>query len=278
MNFKKIYLAFSVLFTLSFTSSFAQDWYVLHVSGNITNPATNSVLQTGDMINESTSLVFADASSKAIVIQKSKGKMLLDGSKSQKNADGEFMSMVSQVLFPVQVNKQMSTRRVTFGNANDISKYFNGGSYVFMGDSVILEVDKLRYPLDEERKMAVRFTSNNEPYNRWVPNYGTENQIIIEPTKLFDGVSLDSIDMVDVYYINMQNGKPSPKHVGSFHPVFVDETKLKQELLSLKKFLVKYQDEKDQAVREELYQYVLDIYGKVDIEIFNQWTKEMEII
>ncbi|ANQ48422.1 hypothetical protein MY04_1043 [Flammeovirga sp. MY04] len=277
MNYKNIILAITLFLTTSLVS-FGQDWYVLHVTGEIINTATNTPIKSGDMLGEDLALQFATNTAKAIVIARSKGKMLLDGSKTSKNADGEFMSLVSQVLFPVQSNKMMSTRRVTFGGEMDISYYFNGGPYVFMSDSVVLNVDKFRYPLTEDKKMAVRFVSEGQAYNRWIENYGPDNKILIDANNVFKDVNTDKIETVDVYYLDMSGEKPNPKHIGSFDPVFINEDKLKTELLSLKKFLSDYQNEPKETVKKELYQYVLDIYGKVDEAMFEDWSEDIGVI
>ncbi|OHX65570.1 hypothetical protein [Flammeovirga pacifica] len=277
MIYKNIFLTFTFLLLTQLTAV-AQDWYVLHVSGNIMNTTTNALVKSGDMLGEDLALQFDTENAKAVVIARSKGKMLLDGSKSTRNENGEFMSLVSQVLFPVQSNKMMSTRRVTFGGEMDISYYFNGGSYVFMSDSVVMKVDKFRYPLSENKKMAVRFNSDGETYNRWIENYGSENNILIDTKAVFEGVNPSHIDMVDVYYLDMSNDKPNPKHIGSFDPIFINEDKLKTELISLKTFLSEHQNESDQTVKQELYQYVLDIYGKVDEEMFKDWSNAVGVM
>ncbi|WP_157491653.1 hypothetical protein [Flammeovirga sp. SJP92] len=255
--------------------TFAQDLYVLHVSGDILNTTNNVNLKVGDMISQDASLSFGSNNAKAIVIGKSTGKMLLDGSKSKKTPTGEFMSLVSEVLFPIQSNKQMSTRSVLFETVADISDYFNGDAYVFITDSLILDINQEKYPLNEEKQMALRFTSGEEIFNRWIPNFG-DNKLLLEKDSLFEGASLDEIETVDVYYVVKATRKID--HIGSFDPIFVNQEQLKEELISLKSFLTTNQTSKVEEIQAELYQYVLDIYGQTDFEMFNEWIKNEGII
>ncbi|WP_044200818.1 hypothetical protein [Flammeovirga sp. OC4] len=276
MNFITKRFFFSTLITLLISHfTLAQDLYVLHVSGDILNTTNNVNLKVGDMISKDASLSFGSNNAKAIVIGKSTGKMLLDGSKSKKSPTGEFMSLVSEVLFPIQSNKQMSTRSVLFESVANISDYFNGDAYVFITDSIILDINQEKYPLNEEKQMALRFTSGEEIFNRWIPNYG-DNKLLLEKERLFEGASLDEIETVDVYYVIKATRKID--HIGSFNPIFVNQDQLKEELISLKSFLSTNQTEKAEEIQAELYQYVLDIYGQTDFEMFNEWIKEEGII
>lgn len=271
---KKFFLGILVTLLIS-NFTLAQDLYVLHVNGDILNTTNNANLKVGDMISQDASLSFGSNNAKAVVIGKSTGKMLLDGSKSKKSPTGEFMSLVSEVLFPIQSNKQMSTRSVLLETVADISDYFNGDAYVFITDSIILDINKDKYPLSEANKMALRFTSGEEVYNRVIPTIGT-NKLLLEKDSLFKGASLEEIESVDVYYVIMATRKVD--HVGSFNPIFVDQHQLKEELVSLKSFLETNQKAKDVEIQAELYQYVLDIYGQTDFNMFSEWVKNEGII
>ncbi|MBB6460759.1 hypothetical protein [Flammeovirga kamogawensis] len=264
-----------LLIVLTSTGANAQELYVLHVNGNIVNTTNNTNLAVGDVITKSTSLNFASNDSKAIVIGTESGKMLLDGSKITATPDGEFMSLVTDVLFPVNSNKQMSTRSVTFDTIHHVSDYFNGAPYVFIADSIILEIDSIKYKLDDEKMMAIRFSDGDNVYNRWIPNYGN-NQVIIMPDSLFKGAVTEKIEVVDLYYVIKATRDVKP--IGSFIPVFINQHKLKEELLSLKTFLNNNTKTPEQEVERELYQYILDIYGKTDYRIFKNWVVQEGII
>lgn len=269
------YLLFFVTTFLVTNFTLAQDLYVLHVNGDIINTSNSTTIKVGDMISNDASLTFSSKNAKAVVIGKSTGKMLLDGSKSTKSSTGEFMSLVSEVIFPIQSNKQMSTRNVLFESVPNISDYFNGSPYVFISDSIVLEINNTKYPLDDEHQMAMRFTSGEDVFNRWIPNYG-DNQLLIEKDEIFEGSSKDQIEVVDVYYVIKETRKID--HVGSFIPIFVNQDQLKEELTSLKSFLETNHSSKKNIIETELYQYVLDIYGQTDYNMFNQWIKSENII
>lgn len=271
----KKFLSFLVSILIT-NFALAQDLYVLHVSGDILNATNNVNIKVGDMIAKDASLSFSSSNAKAVVIGKDTGKMLLDGSKSTKSSTGEFMSLVSEVLFPIQSNKQMSTRSVTFETVASISDYFDGSPYVFISDTIILEINKEKYPLSETNQMALRFTSGEDVFNRWIPSYGN-NQLLLEKDVLFEGAQLDQIETVDVFYV-IKEEKVKIDKIGSFDPIFVDQDRLKNELVSLKSFLETNQTSNEEEIQKELYQYVLDIYGNTDFDVFNEWIKTENII
>ncbi|AZQ61428.1 hypothetical protein EI427_04070 [Flammeovirga pectinis] len=138
-------LVLTIAACLLTTLAIAQDYYVLHLTGDIKETSSQRNLIVGDVISPQTELTFFSANAKALVVSAEKGRMLLDGSKAKDNRRGEFIALLENVIMPVAANKNLSSRRVGVienKDIEDISEFFGSNMRAVLGDTFTLHLDK----------------------------------------------------------------------------------------------------------------------------------------
>ena len=106
---KKLLLAFCVSALTS--TSYAQEYFVLHVFGEIHNPKTNSNLKTGDKLSATDNIKFMGQGAKAMVMSPSSGRFVLAPSaKNKKSEETGFLMSVKNAVLPPDNVSYLSTR------------------------------------------------------------------------------------------------------------------------------------------------------------------------
>jgi hypothetical protein len=269
---KKIITILLLLFTLSI--SYAQTHFVLHIKGNILRKDNKQALKIGEQIGEDVQLVFGTPDAVAVVMSKEKGRMVLDGKQSKKEANGEFVAMMKDALLPMKSNMMMSTRGSVEEEIVNFKDYFGENDFAVIGDKLRLKVNKDKYPLTDQQVIVVKYVYEGKNINKQILNEG--DWITIEKKAIFDnGVDIENVEKVDLYYYN-KTSKDFSKLV-TFHPVFVEEDELKAEISTLVKFL--HESEMPSTkIKSEVTSFVRDLYGKIDELQLKQWLEDKQLI
>ncbi|GAB4335717.1 MAG: hypothetical protein OHK0038_13540 [Flammeovirgaceae bacterium] len=269
---KKIVIFLLLFFTLSI--SYAQTHFVLHVKGNILRKDTKQALKIGEQISEDTQLIFNTPNALAVVMSKEKGRMVLDGRQSKKEANGEFVALMKDALLPMKTNMMMSTRGSVDEEIVNFKDYFGENDFAIIGEKLKLKINKDKYPLTDQQVIVVKYTYEGKNINKQI--LSEENWITLEKNAIFDnGVDVEKVEKVDLYYYN-KTSKDFSKLV-TFHPIFVEEDELKAEVSTLVKFL--HEAEMPSAkIRSEVTSFVRDLYGKIDELQLKQWLEDKQLI
>ncbi len=273
-NFAGIKTLALIFLLICTNSAFAQTYYVMNVKGKITL-VSGQILARGSKIDASTQLKFGDATAKAIVLNSQNGRMILDGNKSKKSGDGELMAFVKEALLPLKSNLRLSTR----GNKDskeivNFKDYFGDAEYLIIGDDLEINADQSKFPLGNNKMMIALYSIDNKTIKKKIKTDG--NKLIFDKTKLFthkeQTYDPSNIQSFKLYYFNKQTGASSEE--ANFKPVFVSEQEFAEEIKTVINFLSGIQGLKGDQLHQELYHYVLDVYGKISYPIFIEWSKK----
>lgn len=261
------------------TFSFAQDYYVLHLSGEIKEASSQRHLMVGDIIHSDSELIFSSANAKALVISKEKGRMLLDGTKARDNHHGEFEALLTQVIMPVASNETMSSRRLNTSIENkdikDIGAYFGKNQRVVFGDEYILNLDKEIFKKKGGATYIYRYELEKQAVNKVLKIY--DGAILLSKAALYP---IDRYDVpesgsnVEIYLTNVISKKSDL--LGTFKICFVNDKVLYKEIHALIKALQIVGN--DEMILAESNNYISSQYGEPFEEDLKKWLIKKEFI
>jgi hypothetical protein len=283
MKFQALVLAFFWMVTTALAQP--ANYFVVHVKGDIEVKATKKKLQINDQISSDDELRFLSADAKAVVMSTKQGRMVIDGSKSQKNSSGEFISFVRDVVLPGKENIKLSTRgpnavdfNIDYKTVNNFKKFFGDERYVIIGDELRVGTDLTRYPINEQNRFIYRYETAERPVNKKLHYEG--NNLVINRQVLYKTkgtqIDPDEAKKVELIYFNFSNNEATP--LASFNPVFVDEKTLLLELKSVATFLESNNIMQPNQIKDELFDFILEVHGPINRNVFNDWMASKDLI
>lgn len=255
-------LVASVLVLFFLTSSFAvleiDEYSVIKVFGSIKHAKTDKALFTGDKVLSNEHLKFGANTSKAAVVNKEKGRFMLNSSSS---------GSVKEGLLPAMNN--VASRAGALLNSLDFKNHFCDKYLVLKGYSV--EIGSSVYPIDEQHFFFLRFNYNGEEISKKLSC--KDSHLILDASEILkiDGKAISLKEGTNVSLIYRNNIAKTSETLAIFEPVFPNESDLKAECKLILSELEKLTAEEK---KEHLLAYVTENYGKPNQENFNIWMKE----
>ncbi|WP_020527178.1 hypothetical protein [Flexithrix dorotheae] len=267
-----------IILLLTTLISFGQDLYVVHVKGDIAVKNTNNPVKVGDMLSSSDELKFLDPAARAVVLDETGKRMVVGGEKVEKTADGEFISFVKDVILPLEGNIQLSTRGGDPMNILDFKNFFGSDKYVIIGDELVIGPNKEKFVLENGWTFIFRYETEDRPVNKIVAQ--KDDYLVLDKNRLYKTkgriVEPEKTYPVDLIYFNTQTNEN--QNLVTFQPLFIPEETLLIELKSVANFLQNNNVMQGKALQEELYNFVLDVHGPTNKEIFLNWIDSKELI
>lgn len=238
----------SVLFVIAFLvfshNVFALEvdtFKIIKVYGEIHKQKANQPLKRGDVFTDNDVLVYKGPNSKALVINRHKGRMIIKP-KPGKNSETLFLQPISNT----------TPRNVSF----DIKKLL-GIDFLLIDDKEI-EVPEGKYPLDDNNFFYVQYIYNDEVINKKLRF--SENHVIFNRNEIFmvdnSPIEYDEITQMKLFY--RKNYQSTLIH--SFKLITPDIDELKDEILVISKTLSSRP--KDERI-DAIHTYLQDVYGKI---------------
>ncbi|MEN7549905.1 hypothetical protein AAG747_18415 [Rapidithrix thailandica] len=267
-----------LLACLTISSAIYAQYYVIHVRGKIQLKKASVSIKVGDRLQSTDELTFSQPNAFAVVMSKEQGRMVLKAQPDEDNFEGEFIALVKNAIIPMKKNLQMSSRAVNITKVSDFNKYFGNDRFAILGDEFRIDVDPDAYEVSQERMFVYRYEHEGRAINK--PLKIQNATLVFNKKKLYKskGKTIDpnEIEKVDLYYFD-QKASVSNK-LATFKPVFVEENILIKELKSLSNFLTEHNVMQGQELKDELFSFISDIYGKTDPYFFNLWVEKNEVI
>jgi len=252
-----IYLFVLILFYPVLSNS--QCYTVLSVKGKITLEKTGQPIQEMDEICANDKLVFSSSDSKAAVLSSEQGRFIIKMSGGRKDSD--LKAFVKSVLF--QGTGNLSSRGVVSLETEFEEVYFVTGINK-------LQVDSYSYPMSQNKFFFIRYKYNGNEVNKKL-KYSNDT-LFFDKDEIFkiDGnnINQDLIETVSLYYYEKDNNTSTK--IASFKLLFADEAQLKKDLNTYISLLKKLSKEKA-YIEEELLLYIIDVYGKINIDNTKDW-------
>ncbi|MCX6165587.1 MAG: hypothetical protein NTU73_12130 [Ignavibacteriae bacterium] len=264
---KAKFVLFLVVFILSFTGLLKSQCYtVLSVKGEIVLEKTGQPIKEMDEICANDKLVFSSAESKAAVLSSEQGRFIIK--MSGKKRGNDLTTFVKSVLF--QGTGNLSSRGTVSLETEFEDEYFVTGVNK-------LQVDSKTYPMDSDKFFFIRYKYKDNEVNKKLKF--SNDTLFFENENIYsvDGENIKQslIESVNLYYY--EKDKNTSTKISTFKLVFANEKKLQDDLNSYV-FLLKKSGKDKSYIEEEVLLYIMDVYGKINIDNTKVWmSKNLEI-
>ena len=245
-----------MLFALSVSIQAQVNYKVIKVSGEIEIIKTGQDLESGVIFEESEKLDFKTKASRATVINPKKGRMILSYDETSPNK--------SSYLPPMG---NISTRGGVITNIIDLKNHFNG-------DLVLLNKIELSIPIedfkmDEENFFFIKYLYNDEEINKKLSYEDTKLIISKSDLYMIDGSPIEIPESKNMRLYYMNNGSHS--FIAEFVMVAPDDKSLKDEIEII---IDEMKDKSKEEKITEVNSFIIDFYGKVDIDDVTEWLEK----
>ncbi|GAB4332161.1 MAG: hypothetical protein OHK0038_07590 [Flammeovirgaceae bacterium] len=256
--------------------------YVIQVSGKIENMDNKSFLKPSDILTGKEKLKFYSADSKAVVMSKEKGRMVIQNQKAKASSDkqSEFIAMLVDALIPMPTNHQLSSRNLMATNVvSNFTDFFGKEKYVFIGDRIIIPLDPSKYPLSDEKVIVYRYMIGEKPVQKILKHY--DNNVIFDKKQIYlhdnEAIPLDKTSKeVHLYYVNKKT--KATTELVSFEPVYLNENDLYNELNALITYLKTIESKSEEDMKPIILEFVQTAHGKVNAKILEQWLYAKKLL
>lgn len=233
-------LAMSLPFTVS--AQKAENYKVVKVQGEIQRVKTGNVLSIGEDVVSNENLNFKSNYSRAVVVNKDKGCMIL--SANYDNGGPQFMPSPNN----------LSVRAALPAQPSEVLEFFDGNVAITGYDSLKIDDDKLM--IGDDSYFTVNFEANGQKVNE---------KLTLRNGKLAlpESVLKNKPEKVEVCY----NDEFGVSNKSEFTPVYINDEVLKEELNVIFNTL---KGKKDSKVSASV-NFVNDFYGKTTPVSVESW-------
>ena len=225
---------------------------VIKVNGRILFIKSGESLKTGDSYLEGTALSFASIRDRAAIVNKIKGRYIL-----QPNSKGK------AIVLPATSNIEPRGTGSVLLNMLDVKNYFSD-SCVFIGD-VKVTLGKEAFPLNKTQFFYVTYMYKNEKIAKKIPFEKQDLKVSEQDLFEIDGKAIPTFRTeMTLYYMKGDNANK----IGVFTPLFPSQELMKKEIEVLLDGLESLSDDKK---IDEVATYVAEFYGKPQKENLNDW-------
>lgn len=250
----------------------AENYTVLYIKGKVKNLTTNKPVARGDQLSTAHKLEFENKEASLAVLSAERGRYLVQPG-AKPGGSSELVAVVQDVLAPFKKGKLSTRGAQDEEGLIDIKSYFGTEDFVVLGDSITININPNKYPMNENQVFILYYEWKNQGVSKEIAFQG--KTIILEREKLFDvngrQANPRDVEKVQLYYYNKLT-KQSQK-VSEFALSFPDIELLKKEM----KFTLEFLNEEGVPKEEKfamLYDIILEFYGKSDQDVFRKWLAD----
>ncbi len=222
----------------------ADSYKVVKVQGEIQRVKTGNLLSLGDNVVSNENFDFKTTSSRAVVVNKEKGCMIL--SAKANNEGPQFLPS----------SNNMSVRAALPANPTEVMEYYYDNVFISGFDS--LKIDNEALQIDDVNYFTVNYTANNNSYSEKIEL--KNGKLVLPATLLEKQPSKITICYNDEYGVNGQT---------EFTPVYADSETLRDEIAVIFSTIKGKRNAKVSASTS----FVNDFYGKTTDEAMDAWIK-----
>ncbi|QHT65829.1 hypothetical protein GXP67_03690 [Rhodocytophaga rosea] len=272
----KLSLIIWILFTSLLFQQKEEIYHVVHVKGTVINKKTKQALKLQDQLKPSDELIYQTPDARVVVYSTAKGRFLLDKPTADKagKADAplsEYWRFVKNLFMPASAGEHLSTRALETPAIDDLESFFGINTFVFIGDTYKLRVDRGEYPMSGGKYFVYKYVYNGTDYSKRIAHTG--DTLIFDRKSLYtikdQVISPEEAGKVDIYYFN---ARTSPLKITTMRPVFLPEVQLKKELQGMISIL-KNQQLSEESLIDQLYEHVVVVYGRTNRQMLKEWIE-----
>lgn len=254
-----IFVFLGVIFTFSLKGKEikkleeADKYTVVNVQGKIIFKKTGSEMKRGDIYVYGTILDFLSSSSRAAIINKSKGRYVLTGSTKGK-------------VKVLPATNNISSRSGSLLNVVDLKKHF-ADRYLVL-DNAEIQIGSGSFPMTDTSFFYLTYEHLGETIAKRLSFNG--DKLILDKNEIFsvDGKSIPVEEKeMTLYYRNSGKGTK----ISSFIPIFPDLVDLKAEVSVI---LEMFDSESVEKKINEVTAHLTEFYGQPQKENLNSWLEK----
>jgi hypothetical protein len=244
------------------------------VKGTVINKKTKHTLKLQDQLRPSDELIYQTPDARVIVYSTGKGRFLLDKPTADKAAKEDaplsaYWSFVKNLFMPATASEHLSTRSLETPAIDDLETFFGINTFVFIGDTYKLRVDRGEYPMSGGKYFVYKYVYNGTDYSKRIAHAG--DTLIFDRKSLYtvkdQVISPEKAGKVEIYYFN---ARTSPLKITAMRPIFLPEDQLKKELQSMINILKPRQLSEENLI-DQLYEHVVVVYGRTNRQMLEEW-------
>ncbi|HOU98086.1 MAG TPA: hypothetical protein PLP65_04500 [Bacteroidales bacterium] len=255
------------LFIVMSIQLYAQNPYkVISVNGEILAKKANIKLQSGVEVKSDDNFAFMIPNSRAALINPKLGRIIL----TEQNATDAFSKAAfAPAISSVKTRGMISNSIVS---KNQLVSMFSDHLYVI--DKLEIKINQSLFPMNNNAYFFIRYTYKGEEINKRLSF--KSDTLILDKNSLYtiDGVPIPNPDVSEMklYYYEILGENAKATFLSAFNLSFIDGEKLKSEVKIILDAIAKESYDKKMA---EVYDYVTQFYGTVDLEYLENWVNKV---
>ncbi len=268
--FKTAGIAFTGIALLSMSTSFhrpvpanEEQYHVIKVVGKIIIKKSGSLLEQGNIITASESIIFTSPEAKASVISEKSGRLVLSSNGKKKE---EAVSIRAN-LIPAMNN--ISSRSGSILNSLDLQNYFQDSNVIL--DETRIFINPSSFVMNDTSFFFARYEYKGEMIDKKI--LFRQDTILLNRKQLF---TIDGVAVTNPEYLNAELFYYTHKHgqkMSDLHLVFPADEQMKKEVQVI---LLEIKNKTYQEKVSEVVSFINEFYGKPDTENVKQWLRKQE--
>jgi hypothetical protein len=228
-------------------------YYVVKVSGDITNPVSGLAINRGDEILAMDELVFGGKDAYALVVGEKGERLKIAYPNKDANQEGEFRSLVKNSVAKTGRVRIKTRSIITNADIKDLKEFLGEDEFTVIGNSLNVQLSKQTF---SENTVLAKFDKNGEIINKEL--IGQDLKLDISRKTL--GVKQSG--EVKLYHVDFfqKNEQEGIKKITRLNVNFIDEFAIRDEMATIIGVYKKKGFDKIN-MKSYLMEYFLDFYG-----------------
>jgi hypothetical protein len=254
---------------LAGTARAGDPYVIIHVKGTILRASTRTPIQVGDRLDGEERLIFKGSDAVAAAMAPGKGRFVI---KPQAGSSSSELGLVLRESLSPGTG-QLSTRsgsghQVILRNSFGVQEHFEVPAYLVLGSAEV-EIDSEEYPLNSQYYFYVKYQYGEAAHTHKVKLPAEGKLVRFSQEILFgqiDSLNLSEVKDPKLYYMRYNRAES----ICSFHPVFVDEEVVTQEVKAIVQGM-KEVNASEGEIRNMVLNHLNELYGRPNVDNVNAW-------
>jgi hypothetical protein len=242
-------------------------YYIIKVSGNITNSVTGQILSQGDEILATDQIQFSDKNDYALIVSDNNARFKMKYPKVAGNIEGPYTEIVKNTLNSSGKTRIKTRGIITNADIKDLKEFLGDDEFTVIGNSLNVQLSKQTF---EDKTVVAKYDKNGEIIDKPIINEDYK----LDLSRKTLGVK--SSGEVKLYHVDFyqQDDSEGYQKITRLDVNFVDEPVLKDELATIIG-VYKKKDYDKNKMKSFLMEYFLDFYGNTHMFTLSEFVDKI---
>ncbi|MDH5476625.1 MAG: hypothetical protein OEX22_13085 [Cyclobacteriaceae bacterium] len=260
MYFLKYSLSFLFFLCVSLVEAQQnEDYYVIRVTGKITNISAGKALEVRDKFNAKDEIKFSSTNDYAVVISSVQGHLVLKPHKAEKK-EGELTYFVRENLIPMQKHTSTRGQFTEFFKQSDIKHYFESRPFLLLEQNQFWMFNGM-FEINDSSYLYMATCDDNKAKL----SYNSKTQLLTINRK--KALTLSNTDCPTYKLFYYDAGWQQSFEICTIDFVTLSNDELKEEITLIKEYS---SASSDKELMADIHSYVRFTYGNFDEEALGQ--------